>query len=333
MGSAGWTGILPRAVHVSVSVIADGSFDELFQSESLAMEFIETALNGATLKYASGFRHAFIRLIPGQTSGIGPGSESTFMKLRSDGNIDSEESLRIFARYAAHTHSLEEAKLQAKAVTKDVLLLVTARKICKSGKEDGYCEVVKGSAVPRSLCTGKSAAIVTLNRDIQEATDRIATYIAKVMGAGVRETHGCTSEVDGIFNDLAEEDMIAYFHYFLTPGSRFHEDSFCRSKSSARPGIKFCGNDTQINLCLVHCCSPGDLLSAVYPAPDGTACDWLRHEATLSGSATWTNSFSFLEAKRCYRGTCSARASDLQGILRTQQKDFPSRSPGHIGFS
>uniref|UniRef100_A0A293LJ54 Secreted metalloprotease n=1 Tax=Ornithodoros erraticus TaxID=265619 RepID=A0A293LJ54_ORNER len=312
--SAHGTTILPSPFDVSVYVTVDDSFEGLFQQEPLVNEFIETALNGATLRYASIFKKVHVRLIPDGLSEIGPGNEGYFMKLRSDGHLDAEQSLRRFVPYAAEGHRVSYNRRHQRSFTKEVVLLITGKNICKSSTKTDICEVIKGTAAPSSLCTNESAAILTLTTDIQESTDRIATYIGKIMGAGIREEHDtCPGEGD-IFNDRDEADMIAYLQtldqsclsqrknprYFLTPGSRFRKESFCLTKLPGRPAVSFCGDNNDLSRCKIRCCSPGKYVAAEYTAPDGTVCSELKDGTQLQGGATWSNSSAFQEAKLCF---------------------------------
>ncbi|XP_064479919.1 uncharacterized protein LOC135393402 [Ornithodoros turicata] len=327
--------VLPRPLDVSVYAIIDDSYVNLLGNARLAAQFLEAAMNGATLQYAGGFRNVYIRLLLTSLAAVGPRREAFFMKLRGDGNLDGEHSLKVFGKQAEVVHQEEQTKTHTRTFTKDVVLLVTGRAICALPGDNGRCKVVKGIAAPRSLCTNSSAAIVTFTRDIQEATDRVARYMAKVMGADVQDTRECSCKEDSIFDELVEDDMITYLRtidrsclprhknpaYFLTPGSLFHQDGFCEAKLPGRPGINYCGADEDINSCQVHCCSPGKSLTEVYSAPDGTPCDAFSR-IVLTGTATWSNSTDFLNARLCYRGRCTATATDLQYILKTDRKNF-----------
>ncbi|XP_064478336.1 uncharacterized protein LOC135391800 [Ornithodoros turicata] len=327
--------ILPRPLDVSIHAIIDDSYVSL-GSGKVPRESLEAAVNGATLKYAGGFRNVHIRLVLTSLFRIGSGKEKSFMKLRKDGHLDGKQSLKILEEHVAALHEEERAKAGGRAYTKHVVLLATGRAICASPGDNVPCKVVEGIAVPRSLCTNASAAIVTCTSDVQEPTERVARYMAQVLGADAQDNCECGHKEDSIFDLRVENNMIAYLStihwdclsrrknpkYFLTPGRLFHERSFCGAILHGRPDVRYCGSDDDLNHCQLRCCSPRNILTEVFTAPDGTPCDSSKHAARLIGHASWSNSTDFLNARLCYRGRCTATAADLQYILKSDKKRF-----------
>ncbi|XP_064478334.1 uncharacterized protein LOC135391798 isoform X1 [Ornithodoros turicata] len=322
--------ILPRPLDVSIHAIIDGSFPGVGRVN------VEAALNGATLKYAGGFRNVYIRLVLTNFTTVEAGKQEHFMKPRNDGYLDGKQTLKILEEHVEALHKEEKAKTGTRAYTKHVVLLATGRAICALPGYKVPCKVVEGIAVPRSLCTNASAAIVTFTPDVQEPTERVARYMAQVMGADTQDNCECGHKEDSIFDLRVENNMIAYLStihwdclsrhknpkYFLTPGSLFHEASFCEAILHGRSDVSYCGSDDDLNHCQLRCCSPGNVLTEVFTAPDGTPCDSSKHALHLPGSASWSNSTDFLNARLCYRGRCTAKAADLQYILKSDKEDF-----------